>query len=542
MDEDSKSDYHVQMVTNGTRKYVVGRIAPLVLMLSALSASLFGLDVAEEELRRIEGADIQFVNFEGFVESPQSLAAIVGIGEYLAEHGSYFGRYRIVRAIDESVPSGLDADILFILPDARVNHINNVRAIIAGYLETQYGYPSTTALLLARLTTIYNAVHRGDLPFFEERYKPVVLQNLSAEYVGISVLYSEWPGTTELVLPLRSARARIDPFALADERVIDDLRARQDMGLEDRRDLVGLMDDIILQEAEEIAEEQERIAGELRDLEERERELLEREERLQTEREAFEEAPEDERAAREETITEQEQQIAEDRDALETQREAVESEQERVAERDAELEDLEAQAQDVRDGIAEDQQQLMEDEEVTIATVPADPEVVDTRTIIALQVHAESGGRPQSRLVRIDAESGNVLEAGPVDRILSRSLVQFGPENEFAVLREDAGGVSRLALVSPSDLTEVSVASEELYPGTALVFVNDHVYAVSRIDGSYRLARFNQALERTAHSQQAVLPAALPIADGNRMIVQMSDNRFAVLDAETLETSGAENE
>lgn len=542
MDEDSKSDYHVQMVTNGTRKYVVGRIAPLVLMLSALSASLFGLDVAEEELRRIEGADIQFVNFEGFVESPQSLAAIVGIGEYLAEHGSYFGRYRIVRAIDESVPSGLDADILFILPDARVNHINNVRAIIAGYLETQYDYPSSTALLLARLTTIYNAVHRGDLPFFEERYKPVVLQNLSAEYVGISVLYSEWPGATELVLPLRSARARIDPFALADERVIDDLRARQDMGLEDRRDLVGLMDDIILQEAEEIAEEQERIAGELRDLEERERELLEREERLQTEREALEEAPEDERAAREETITEQEQQIAEDRDALETQREAVESEQERVAERDAELEDLEAQAQDVRDGIAEDQQQLMEDEEVTISTVPADPEVVDTRTIIALQVHAESGGRPQSRLVRIDAESGDVLEAGPVDRILSRSLVQFGPENEFVVLREDAAGVSRLALVSPSDLTEVSVASEEMYPGTALLFVNDHVYAVSRIDGSFRLARFNQALERTAHSQQAVLPAALPIADGNRIIVQVSDNRFAVLDAETLETSGAENE
>lgn len=539
MDVDSKSDYHDSMNTHGSPFSVFTRKALLSLLVAALAIPLAALDVAEDELRRVEGADIQFVNFEGPVESPQSLAQITGIGEYLAEHGTYFGRYRLIRAVDPSVSVGLDADILYILPEARVNHINNLRAILAGYVVTRYGYTSATASLIARLTTIYNAVNRQDIGFFEDRYKPVVLRNLSAERVGISVLYSDWAGNTELVLPLRSDRDIVDPFALADERVIEDLRARQDMGIEDRRQLVDLMDEVIIRDAEEISEEQQRIAGELQDLEQRERELLEQEERLQAEREDLVDLPEEERAEREAELTEQEADLAEQREALDADREEVAVEQEALEELDRELAEREERAQAVRDGVAEDQQQMMADEEVTIAAVPDEDALVDEpRTVIGLQVHDERDDRSRSRIVRIDAGTGEIIETADVDRILSRSLVPFGPENEFVLLRESSDGNVRLSLVESDTLSEVRVSGDQIFPGTVLVFAEDHVYAVARIDGAYRLARYDRGLERVSHSDVTVVPAAIPLIDGDRIIVQTGMESFVIVETDTLAQPG----
>lgn len=548
MDAETKSVYHVFMETYGTVCVRVLRLILTAVLFTGVLASLSALDVAEEELQRAEDRDIEFINFEGAVESPQTLQQIVGIGDYLAREGGYFGRYRILSAIDESVPAGLDADILYILPDARVNHIDNVRAILSGYLETRYGYPSNTAMLLARLSTIYNAVNRGDLGFFEERYKPIVIDNLSAANVGISVRYTDWPGNTELVIPLRSDRSVVDPFALADDGVIDDLRRREDMGLEDRRELVELMDDVIIQESEEITQEQERVAGDLQDLEERERELLEQEERVRDEREALEDAPEDERAEREQAVEEEERRIDQEREALEDERAALDEEQETVDERDRELAQLEEEAQAVRDDIAEDQQQVMADEELSVAESPdeqtaaGEDEAFDVRTLIALQVQSESDGLSRSRIVRLDAESGEVIETGDVNRVLSRSLVPFGPENEYLVLTEDTSALARLSLVSVDSLNEVLASDDRVHVGTSLVFNEGQVYAIARIDGEFRLARYDRALERTAQSEIAVLRSAIPIFDGDRIIVQVSETSFGVLDRETLEQIGTEDE
>jgi hypothetical protein len=403
-------------------------------------------------------------------------------------------------------------------------------------------------MLLARLSTIYNAVNRGDLGFFEERYKPIVIDNLSAARVGISVRYTDWPGNTELVVPLRSDRSVVDPFALADDGVIEDLQRREDMGLEDRRELVELMDDVIIQESEEITQEQERVAGDLQDLEERERELLEQEERVRDEREALEDAPEDERAEREQAVEEEERRIEQEREALEDERDALAEEQEAVDERDRELAELEEQAQAVRDDIAEDQQQVMADEELSVAestdeqTTAGDDETSEIRTLIGLQVQSESDGLSRSRIVRLDAQSGEVIETGDVTDVLSRSLVPFGPENEYLVLTEDTPGLARLSLVSVDSLNEEQSSEDRVHAGSSLVFNEGQVYAIAQIDGEFRLARYDRALQRTAQSDLAVLRSAIPIFDGDRIIVQVGETSFEVLDRETLELTGVEDE
>ena len=40
----------------------------------------------------------------------------------------------MIRAADPATAAGFDADILSLEPEARVNHIDNVRRILVGYL------------------------------------------------------------------------------------------------------------------------------------------------------------------------------------------------------------------------------------------------------------------------------------------------------------------------------------------------------------------------------------------------------------------------
>ena len=75
-----------------------------------------------------------------------------------------------------------------------VDHVVNLRHIIAGFLEETYGYPGRDAWLLAEFITYYNAVHRGNLSVVQERYKAPVGRVLSTARIGLDTHYSNWPG------------------------------------------------------------------------------------------------------------------------------------------------------------------------------------------------------------------------------------------------------------------------------------------------------------------------------------------------------------
>ncbi|HUX12484.1 MAG TPA: P83/100 family protein, partial [Spirochaetia bacterium] len=185
------------------------RNALAAILVCMLSAGAFALDVNKGELESIANQRIQFLNYEGPPQKVETRAQITGIGSFLgSDHvgtagtRDYAGRYRIIHAVDPSTPKGLDADIFIIEKDAQVDHIDNIRLILAGYFQTAYAYNQSDSTLLAYFTTIYNAVYRGNMTFFEGRYKSVVTQNLSPENAGIATAYNEWPGRTRMVIPL----------------------------------------------------------------------------------------------------------------------------------------------------------------------------------------------------------------------------------------------------------------------------------------------------------------------------------------------------
>ena len=170
------------------------------------SAAALGVD--ENEIR-VTGdvGTIQFENYTGPHTVIETADAITEIGRGLGrqvsrsvtKEGSFNlnGKYSIIHAIDENEKGKFDADILILNPNASVDHIKNLRRIIAGYLQAAYGYNSSDATTIATFVTVYNAVYRQKLDVFQDRYKTVVTKNLTKEKCGLSTKWNESsPSTT----------------------------------------------------------------------------------------------------------------------------------------------------------------------------------------------------------------------------------------------------------------------------------------------------------------------------------------------------------
>ncbi len=244
-------------------------IATVALSLAAmLSAAALGVD--EDEIR-VTGdvGTIQFENYTGPHTVIETADAITEIGRGLGrqvsrsvtKEGSFNpnGKYSIIHAIDENEKGKFDADILILGPNASVDHIRNLRRIIAGYLQAAYGYNSNDATTIATFVTVYNAVYRQKLDVFQDRYKTVVTKNLTKEKCGLSTKWSDWPGNTQIVIPLRDLNgglSTVDTSVISDRNVVDNMREENDKGVDVRQDMV----DIKEREAEQAAEKADQAA------------------------------------------------------------------------------------------------------------------------------------------------------------------------------------------------------------------------------------------------------------------------------------------
>ena len=117
------------------------------------AAPAFG-QVNETEIRSV-GDTVEFINYNGPHAVINSLDQIKSIGSGLGEAvapsrdasttAGARNRYYVVHAVDPTTTEKLDADILFIGADASVDHIRNLRHIIASYLVSAYNYSEADA-------------------------------------------------------------------------------------------------------------------------------------------------------------------------------------------------------------------------------------------------------------------------------------------------------------------------------------------------------------------------------------------------------------
>ncbi len=251
-------------------------IAAIFAFLAAISAT--ALEVNEDEIRVTD--EIRFENYTGphaVIETAEAITEIGrGLGRQVARNpeapGSFGlnGKYSVIHAIDPNEAKKFDADIILINSNATVDHIRNLRRIIAGYLSTAYGYNNSDATTIATFVTVYNAVYRQNLDVFQARYKDVVTKNLTKEKCGLSTKWSDWAGNSQIVIPLYDVNgglSTVDTSVISDRTVVEKMREDNDKGVDVRQDMVDIKEreaeaasDKAQDAAEKAAQEKQKLA------------------------------------------------------------------------------------------------------------------------------------------------------------------------------------------------------------------------------------------------------------------------------------------
>lgn len=484
-----------------------------------LTVGLLAQEVDQQELSTVTVTDtINFINYTG-VGTIDTIAAIRNIGEQLAVEAApgesvvHAGKYRVTHVLpDDNILFG--ADILELLPTARVDHIDNLRRIISAYLEERYNYSSDDARLIGTLATIYNAVYRNNLDFFNTRYVPAVYTLLTEDSVGLSLTYLEWPGKSQIIIPITpnlGDLSSVPAAELLDESVEETLRDSSDLGLEERVDAADLIDRIVDSERSQIAEEVERIAD-------RQSELSAEEDAVQS------------------NLSELESQLAEadglDASALEVEIALQQARQDEIEQEQLALADQEA-ANQQREAAADSADERSAEIRGSVAADLGTAAVKSTVSpLLITRSRLSDEGRLIGTILRINDD--DVLQTAGQE-IISRNYLTT--RNGFVAISEDEGA-ARLVLFNSSDLSVELVGSTEVSPYSPLVSGPDgDLYAIIKEGNQWHAGHFDARLNLLFRSSIRLAEESDLVIDGSKLYVQRQDGRFSALDLDELKVS-----
>ena len=492
-----------------------------LLLISLLSiSSIFSLEVDKNELNTTGNEIIEFINYTGPHKVIDSAQAIKEIGSDLGKdislsvsstNGSN-EKYYVVHSVTSETKDQLDADIIYIGSTATVDHVDNLRRIISGYLQSAYDYSEKDANTLAVFITVYNAVYRGKLDTFKSKYTEDVVKNLSSDNCGLSTNYKDWPGKSEIVIPLFDVKngglSTVDTSVIADSKVVDSMQEDEDRNIDSRKDMVDLKEREAdessekAQEAQKEAVQEQKVLNETKkEAEEAKKEAEEAKKEAEEAKKVAEENPNDKKA--QETAKEAEKKAEEATAKAEEKQQQVEEQQKKTD--DAKEAAKEAQeiadkkqneAQTERKEIAQDQQEIQQEK---IAEAKANTEygiiIVDEENLL-------------SRLVKFNSDNGEIIRKSPVAVIRNRTIFEVGSEGSeqfISVAGDNAGnGTIKLVLMDQDNMEITRESNETLSEDSVLVKDGDDYYCVIDDNGKWVVAKYNAELSLRYKSSIAV--------------------------------------
>jgi hypothetical protein len=355
--------------------------------------------VDSKELQSIGEREIIFENYTGNYDYKESVSSIEGIGKRLSDglnndsakkEYHYLNKYSVYHCISENEADKFNADVISIDDGARVEHIRNVRLIISSYLVNQYRYSKKDAATLAYFITIYNAVYRQDLPYFQNNFKPIVLDYITAENAGLSLKFSEWPGKSRIVIPLsknpqKGKAGALNTSELSNKDVIDAAKAENDdMSIKERKDLVKIkekevkeLESEIKKDKSAVEKEKAKNANDEKKLSQNKQTIKDRELWIQAEEKdiakrkaeiaKMPDGPEKEKALKE--LAEREKALNEEKDAVEKEKEklaeeekALEAQKAETSAKEKDIAEKEEEAENKKEEISDDEEEIEDDE------------------------------------------------------------------------------------------------------------------------------------------------------------------------------------
>ncbi len=505
----------------------------LVLLILCFIPFAFSLEVARSELESAGDSSITFDNYTGphdIINTIEEIKAIgAGLGDIIREDKETMqtvgdAKYSVIHAVDSTVEKGLDADILVFGDGALIDHIDNVRRIIVGYLVAAYDYSEEDAETIAFFVTIYNAVYRGDIEYFSKNYKSVVVENLTATVAGLSKNYKDWAGNTQIVIPLSSldgGLGSVDSGEISNDKVVDEVQKEPDRGLDERKDLVEMKEE----EAEK-AEEEAQIA---------QKKATESKQELEEEKDTLENLKEEAKKAEEEAKANPDDQEAQKK--AEDTKDKVEVQEQVVEEKEGEIKDYQDEAKEKQDtadekredaqsdrvAIAEDQEDIIEDK------------IEDEILVVTYGLKLVNDTDMLSALVLIDTATGEVVKESSVNVIRNRVIYPEGKEYVALAGTTTDNAAIRLVKLDGVSMEILQQSEEQFAEESVLTKANDNYFAILKGSDGYYLGKYNSSITKIVESKVKVLPKTPITVTDKGILVNDEFGKVTLLDSETLE-------
>lgn len=520
-----------------------GKILAASLSLALASSLVFAVGVDEDEIKTTKDQTIVFENYTGPHKVVDSLESIKSIGDDLGkglqkEKAGSMGnpdKYYVIHCYDASAEK-LNADILILGKDAGVDHVRNLRHIIASFMSKAYGYSYNDAYTLATFVTVYNAVYRKDIDYFNSKYKDIVTKNLSKDKAGLSVSWKEWAGNSQIVIPLSDVNgglSSVDTSVISDKNVVNSMKEEDDKGIDERKNMVDIKEREAEKAQEKANEAQKNATKEEEKLKEEKKELAQKKEEAQ---DAQKKADEAKKKAEENPKDKQAKKDAEDaqkkadekKSEVKQQEEKVEKQQEKTDEskKEAQKEQAKAdkkttEAQTERKEIAKDQKEVIQNKDAEAKNSATGLKLVDSSNLL-------------STIVKVDKTDGKELKTSSVKVV--RNRVIFNEGNNFIAIAGENGKKSAVKLVhiDKDNLEIVGESEEVIAEQSVLVSSGADYYCVINDNGKYYTGRFNGSLKCTAKSDVEVNPATPVVVTGDGIFVTDKSGKAVILNSKDL--------
>lgn len=423
----------------------------------------------------------------------------------------------------------LGADILFLSESQSFDHVNSIARIIASYVEKSFQYKVGNAETLAQYILYYNATHRKDSKFFTKKYTEGVIAATSSDKLGIDTVYKNWPGKTQIIIPIEGNILKDSGKDLTTDELEKDVNktvkdkekdpATKQKMEDEAKKMDKLQTDKLKDEKKVLQDKKQEVANEQKQLQDKKDALKKQEAETvasinELKKDPVKNKAEIEKKTEEIKKIEQEKKDTDKKsEAVEAKKEELSKKEEQIAKKeeartggdtakkDDTVQKVEAKVEELKSELAQTKEELKKKEEQS-------DNVVNNKILFMKFIKYDTDGHYSNELWAIDPAKDDALYKSSYNNICSKEFKEIANQGVL-VLGYDGEKVEtrkhKLVLLDPDKLgVKKTSESADIFWRTPMINREDKIYVIEKVKDKYHVSRFKSDLTFEKRTEEPV--------------------------------------
>lgn len=423
----------------------------------------------------------------------------------------------------------LGADILFLSESQSFDHVNSIARIIASYVEKSFQYKVGNAETLAQYILYYNATHRKDSKFFTKKYTEGVIAATSSDKLGIDTVYKNWPGKTQIIIPIEGNILKDSGKDLTTDELEKDVNktvkdkekdpATKQKMEDEAKKMDKLQTDKLKDEKKVLQDKKQEVANEQKQLQDKKDALKKQEAETvaninELKKDPVKNKAEIEKKTEEIKKIEQEKKDTDKKsEAVEAKKEELNKKEEQIAKKeeartggdtakkDDTVQKVEAKVEELKSELAQTKEELKKKEEQS-------DNVVNNKILFMKFIKYDTDGHYSNELWAIDPAKDDALYKSSYNNICSKEFKEIANQGVL-VLGYDGEKVEtrkhKLVLLDPDKLgVKKTSESADIFWRTPMINREDKIYVIEKVKDKYHVSRFKSDLTFEKRTEEPV--------------------------------------